>query len=237
MVKLSSLIGGADVGGAATGSSVPAGGGTAWVVSPPVSNTQFRRPSASTSSSTTGSTSLTRSTSMRPVRSGAKATRTSSDLSRIMMGDDAPSMLARETSLAIRAGAGSMVILMLPLMTRSRPVAFLAWAWMSSLYWFQSIRPGPTSTPPTISTSRAPMTHKILFTVSTPASVEGYKGSARPGGNGLSGDSSVSSPSGQTEAGGAGRRRQPSTIMARKSLTLVKVGPVTTRSPRASKNE
>ncbi len=113
---------GADVAGAALPPIAGAG-----------ANCQLVRPSAIFSSSITGSTSLTRATSIRPPRSGMSRTSISSVLSLTMSGLAAPGALASVTFEARRCGAGRTARSRSPAMARLRPVASFTWSAISRL--------------------------------------------------------------------------------------------------------
>lgn len=90
-------------------------------------------PSAKTSISITGSISRMVCTCTDPPSSGSSAMRTCMLFSRTMSDAVAPGRLARRTSRATRAGAGNTLMSMSPAISRSRPVARLTSAAMSSL--------------------------------------------------------------------------------------------------------
>ena len=137
--------------------SVPSLVPSVVVALPAGASVQLLVPSASASSTITGSTSVTLSTLMSPESSGPSATRTSSACSVTMSAVDAPSTLAKRTPSAVSVGAGRIESERSPSIASARPVAFSASAAISGLYLFQSTKLGPISTAATSSTTR-PMT-------------------------------------------------------------------------------
>jgi hypothetical protein len=119
-------------------------------------NSQLGFPSALISSTILGSTSVTSSTSSRPVSSANSAGFTVIDLTSTMLGFFEPGALKNLTAATVARGTGRMESDMGPSITRSRPVACLAIATISGFHLLRSYSDGATSAATISTPSPAP---------------------------------------------------------------------------------